>query len=99
MDAAGETGMFLKDEDATLDYCVDWSAALAGDVTIVASEWAVSPQEAGGVSVVDDGVDGAAARAWLGGGAAGHVYLVRNRVQFSDGCTDERSLTLRVEGR
>jgi hypothetical protein len=91
--------MFLKDPEAVVDYQVDWSAALAGALTIASSSWTVTPTEAGGVVVAGAGVDGRAATARLGGGIAGHVYRVGNRVTLSDGSIDERSLVIRVEDR
>lgn len=91
--------MFLKDPDAVLEYAVDWAAALGGGVTLVASDWRVEPVEAGGVDVVSGQIAGEAAVARLGGGLAGHVYRLENRVTLSDGTMDERSLLLRVEER
>jgi hypothetical protein len=91
--------MFLKDADATLDYRVDWSAATVGGLTIVASSWAAGPAGAGGLVIVDSGLDGAVAWVRLGGGTPGDVCLVRNRAAFSDGSADERSLTIRVGER
>ncbi|MEE4350418.1 MAG: hypothetical protein V2J26_09335 [Pacificimonas sp.] len=37
--------------------------------------------------------------ATLAGGLRGHVYRVTNRVTFTDGRTDERSLSIRVDDR
>ncbi len=91
--------MFLKDPEAELEYCVDWTDALVADVSIVSSEWRVRPAEPGGISIgvarVGDGV----AAAHLGGGVPGHVYEVGNLVTFSDGTMDERSMVLRLEDR
>ena len=35
----------------------------------------------------------------LSGGVPGHVYSIVNRVTLSDGRSDDRSITLRVEER
>ncbi len=91
--------MFLKDPDAVLEYAVDWAAALDGGVSLLASDWRVEPVEAGGVEIVSGQIAGEVALARLGGGVAGHVYRVENRVTLSDGTLDERSLVLRVEER
>ncbi len=91
--------LFLKDPDAVMDYRVDWSLALGDAVTLAASVWHVEPLEADGVSVAEAGFETNAARARLAGGVPGHVYSVGNRVTLSDGSTDERSLTIRVENR
>ncbi len=91
--------MFLKDPQASLDYRVDWAAALGPGAVISTSNWAVRPVEAGGVAVSDFGLVGLVASARLGGGVPGHVYVVGNRVTLADGTSDERSLTIRVEDR
>ncbi|MFN7399744.1 MAG: hypothetical protein ACK5SX_11965 [Sandaracinobacter sp.] len=91
--------MFLKDPQALLDYRVDWGAALGPDAQIAASNWGVRPDEPGGLIVSSSGLAGAVASVRLGGGIAGHVYVVGNRVTLSDGVIDERSLTVRVEDR
>lgn len=91
--------MFLKDPDAMVDYRVDWAAALAGGATLTASAWTVEPAEPGGVVVSGAAFGVAEATARLGGGIAGHVYRVGNRVTTSDGSVDERSLVVRVEER
>lgn len=91
--------MFLKDPQASLDYRVDWAAALGSGATISASSWTVRPAEASGITVSTEGLQGLVATARLGGGVPGHVYVVGNRVTLSDGTSDERSLTIRVEDR
>lgn len=91
--------MFLKDPHALLDYRVDWAAALGPGAVISASNWAVTPAEAGGVTISDEVLGGLVASARLQGGIPGHVYVVGNRVTLADGTSDERSLTMRVENR
>lgn len=91
--------MFLKDPDAVLDYRVDWTAAAGAGTSLLVSDWAVAPTEAGGVSVVSAALDGLIANVRLGGGVPGHLYVVGNRVTLADGSVDERSLTIRVENR
>jgi hypothetical protein len=91
--------MFLKDPDAAIDYRVDWAAALGGELSLASSMWTVAPLEAGGLTA-SGGVTGLSDTvARLSGGIAGHVYRVGNRVTFSDGSVDERSLVVRVGER
>ena len=89
---------YLKDPQSRVDYAIDWSAYLAGH-TIAGSAWSVSPDEPGGVAVDASGFAPAQTSATLTGGVAGHVYSVSNHVTLSDGRSDDRSLTLRVEQR
>lgn len=91
--------IYLKDPQASVDYTIDWPAAFIGAGSIASSEWAVAPDEAGGIAVAASSLDGGHCVATLEGGLAGHVYRVRNRILLSDGRSDERSLTLRVEER
>lgn len=90
---------WLKDPGATLDYRVDWGAVLADGVTLSQSMWAVEPVEAGGLAADSGAIGGSAASVRLSGGVSGHLYRVTNRVIFSDGSSDERTLLLRVEER
>lgn len=91
--------MFLKDPGARLDYRFDWSERLTGGITLVASSWAVAPATADAPAIESSSIDGAETVVWLAGGAPGQVFAVRNRVEFSDGQVDERSLVFRVEDR
>lgn len=88
--------MFLKDDNAALDYAVDWTEACAGVRTIASSAWTVEPAGLD-VSLALMGPTQTSVR--LGGGVAGTVYRVGNRVGFSDGTADERTLAVRVEKR
>lgn len=100
--------IYLKDPAAVIDYAVDWAAAyLAGATTeatteagavatIVDSSWAVVP---GGLAIATSRHDAGRSTATLSGGTRGCVYRLTNRVTFSDGRSDERSLDVRVEDR
>jgi hypothetical protein len=89
---------YLKDPQSRVDYAIDWTGYLDGQV-VTASSWAVRPSEPGGIAVdaASFGLDRTAAT--LTGGRAGHVYSITNQVTLSDGRIDQRSLTLRVEER
>lgn len=89
----------LKDPQAVLDYAIDWGAEYLGDDVLAASEWFVSPEEPGGLTVTGSDFDAALATANVGGGIAGHVYRLVNRVTLGSGRIDDRSVTLRVEAR
>lgn len=91
--------MFVKDPDAVLDYRVDWGDALVAGLAIVSSEWRIDPVEPGGIGIGSHAVAGAVAAATLTAGLRGHVYRAGNRVTFSDGMVDERSVVIRVEER
>jgi hypothetical protein len=79
--------IFVKDPGATLDYAVDWSALYLAGQTIIGSAWAVTPP---GVTVAASIIDAGKTVATLSGGVAGLVYHITNRVNFSDGRSDER---------
>ena len=89
---------YLKDPQSRVDYAIDWSTYLDGQ-TIEASLWLVTPDEAGGVAAEEASFESARTAARLAGGVIGHCYSVSNRVTLSDGSTDVRSITLRVEAR
>jgi pyruvoyl-dependent arginine decarboxylase (PvlArgDC) len=89
---------YLKDPQARVDYAIDWSPYLDGQ-TIEASLWFVVPDEAGGIAAEESSFEPGRTAARLAGGHAGHIYSVSNQVTLSDGTTDIRSLTLRVEAR
>ena len=89
---------YLKDPGSRVDYAIDWTAYLDGQV-VAASLWSVVPAESGGIAVDATAQDLVRTAATLTGGQIGHVYTVSNRVTLSDGQVDERSITLRVEQR
>jgi hypothetical protein len=89
---------YLKDPQSRVDYAIDWSGYLDGQV-VAGSAWSVQPAEAGGLAVDAASFDLARTAATLAGGVVGHVYTATNRVTLSDGRSDQRSITLRVEER
>lgn len=89
---------YLKDPQARVDYAIDWAIYLDGQ-TIEASQWLVTPDEAGGIVAEESSFEPARTAARLAGGLAGHIYSVSNQVTLSDGSSDLRSITLRVEAR
>lgn len=90
----------LKDPDAVLDYTIDWGADyLASDELLAASEWSVIPDEQGGITVEGNDFDASTSTVKAGGGIAGRIYRLVNRVTTAAGRIDERSIVLRVEDR
>lgn len=89
---------YLKDPQSRVDYAIDWSPYLEGQ-TIEASLWFVVPDEEDGIAAEEVTFEPARTAARLAGGVIGHSYSVSNQVTFSDGTTDIRSITLRVEAR
>ena len=89
---------YLKDPQSRVDYAIDWSPYLDGQ-TIETSLWRVVPDEEGGIVAEEVSFESARTAARLAGGVTGHNYSVSNEVTFSDGTTDVRSITLRVEAR
>lgn len=92
--------LLLKDPQAVLDYAIDWGADYLGDDDALAdSSWSVAPDEADGVTVVGSGFADRVSTVQTGGGIAGRIYRLANRVVTRSGRIDERSIVLRVEQR
>lgn len=91
--------VLLKDPAAEVELPLDWSADLEQGAVIVSSEWAVVPSAAGDIVAGDSGFDAAGTTVVLSGGRLGAIYEVRNTILNSNGHTDVRSLTVRVEAR
>jgi len=92
--------LLLKDPDAVLDYAVDWGLDyLAPDDLLATSDWTVTPDEPGGVTIVGSTFDAKVAVVKAGGGVVGRIYRLENEVTLSSGRSDRRSIVLRVEKR
>ena len=91
--------LYLKDPDARIDYAIDWGASYLDGQIIADSEWTVTPDEEGAPIVEVASFDLRRTAATVSGGVPGRIYRIGNRVTLSDGRSDERSLTLRVEQR
>lgn len=92
--------LLLKDPDAVIDYAIDWGAEYLGtDDVLTDSSWSVTPNETGGVEVVGSSFADRLATVQAGGGIAGRLYRLANRVVTQSGRIDERSITVRVEQR
>jgi hypothetical protein len=91
--------LLLKDADAVLDYSVDWGTEYLGDDLLAQSNWSVSPDEPGGVSILGNTFDAKIATVKAGGGTTGRIYRLENQVVLESGRVDSRSIVLRVEKR
>lgn len=92
--------LLLKDPDAVLDYAIDWGAEyLSVDDLLAESSWSVTPDESDGVVVVGSAFEDRMSSVQAGGGIAGRLYRLANRVVTQLGRIDERSIMLRVEKR
>jgi hypothetical protein len=80
-----------KDPDEVLDYRIDWSGALSGDV-ISTSTWVVPS----GIVRDSDTHDDTTATIWLSGGSANSRYIFTNRIVTDGGRTFDQSVTLEV---
>lgn len=89
----------LKDPDSRTEQTIDWRDHRPDAGAPMASSWTIRPAETGGLIEVAARLDGTLAAVTLDGGRPGRVYSVTNRVLFTDGQSDERSLTIRVEER
>ncbi|MEJ7933385.1 hypothetical protein WG907_03835 [Sphingobium sp. AN558] len=90
--------LHIKDPHGRIDHAIDWSAYLAGQ-EIIASSWSVTPDEDGGLAVIDHAFEPTRTSGRMSGGLAGRLYRVTNQVTLSDGQIDERSIHFRVEER
>ncbi len=86
-----------KDPAALLDYGVDWTAWLEGDV-ISQSTWVVAgPNTSLAIAATPAPVtDGKITRVWLTGGTVDTTYDVTNRVVTVAGRIDERTLKVAI---
>jgi hypothetical protein len=87
----------IKDPESVLDYTLDWADFLAAGETIDTSTWAVSPS--GSLAIDDNSNTGATATVWLSAGTRREVYAATNTIETTEGRTEQRSITVRVEER
>lgn len=92
---------FVKDPDAILDFHFDWTDWLVNGDTILTSQIIASA----GITV-GDGVLAPVpsftttnTTYWLAGGTAGKPYTITNRITTSQGRTDDRTMTIRIQDR
>lgn len=82
---------YVKDPDATLDFAIDWSEWLDGDV-IATSVWVLSA----GLTEVSSSNDDTISTVWLSGGTAGDKEYATNRITTGTGRIDDRTIVLAI---
>jgi hypothetical protein len=83
-----------KDPDEVLDYQIDWSAPLAGDV-ITTSTWTVPTGLVGGIEQNTN----TTTTIWLSGGTLDQDYQVHNRITTAAGRTRDQTCILKVRAK
>lgn len=88
---------YVKDPGAVLDYSINWAGGyLQGGETLASSIWTIFPADMTQSSAANTT---SVASITVSGGAAEQIYQLTNRITTSQGRTDERSITVRVEQR
>lgn len=77
---------------ASVPYSLDWTDYL-DTLTISSSSWAISPS---GPTINGSATASPITTIRVTGGTLGQIYQLTNTVTFSDGSTDDRSITLRA---
>lgn len=89
--------VFLKDPGAVLDYTVDWGQGyLQSGETVSTSIWSIFPSDMTQSAASNTA---SACTIKVQGGTSGQIYQLTNRITTSQGRTDERSISVRVEQR
>jgi hypothetical protein len=85
---------FCKDPDAQLDFSVDWTAWLAGDI-ITSSSWTV---DGAGVVMAFPAPTFSATitTAWMSGGTAGQLCHLTNTIFTNGQRKDQRTLAIKI---
>ena len=88
----------IKDPDAILDYGIDWTAWLQGDV-ITESTWTVPPGN--GLVAVSSSINSAGTQTvvWLTGGVLEAVVPVANHITTLSGRQDDRTILVQVRSK
>jgi hypothetical protein len=83
-----------KDPDEVLDYAIDWSQRLAGDI-IVTSTFTVPT----GIVMNSQSKTNTMTTIWLSGGSEGVSYDILNRIVTNGGRTMDQTVELRVRSK
>lgn len=78
--------IFFQDPVSTLDYNIDWTAWLNGDV-ISASTWTTHPD----LTASSPSFSNSITTIFLAGGTAGKTYKVKNKITTSAGRVEEET--------
>ena len=87
-----------KTEDEITEHVIDWSAGTFATGETIAADlgWAVTPDEAGGMTVASTASTTTATSAFLSGGLPGSAYQAVSRVRTSAGRELSQALVIRV---
>jgi hypothetical protein len=83
-----------KDPNEVLDYAIDWSQRLAGDIISI-STFTVPT----GIVMNSQSHTNTMATIWLSGGSEGVTYDILNRVVTNGGRTMDQTVELRVKSK
>lgn len=84
-----------KNQEARLDFSLDWSAWLETD-TIQGATWEV---DVSGLTINDETHTDTVSTIWVEGGTVGSVYILYNEITTVGGRIDGRSIQITVVGR
>ena len=88
--------LYLKDDDAVLDFSFRWTDWVAEGETIVSFKITVPTGITLGVGAQAAYESGGAITYWLTGGTIGRTYAIACRVTTSAGRIDERTMLVKV---
>jgi len=83
-----------KDPDEVLDYKLDWSSRLAGDL-ILTSTW-ITPDT---ITAVSHSHTDTACTLWLSGGTLGEKLRITNRIVTEGGRTMDQTMVLSIKAK
>ena len=86
---------FVKSDDETLDYSINWSGILSAGETVIDSRWNLPDELTAGTAMIRSNIT----TQWLGGGIAGQAFDVDNIATTSKGRTYERSFRIQIVER
>jgi hypothetical protein len=92
-----ETGSFIIDPQAKLDYGFDWSTWLATGDTIATSTWAITSLEGGTTTPTLSQMtfDDTTTTVWVEGATAGDSYNLTNSITTIEGRRTDATIILR----
>lgn len=85
-----------KDPDEILDYELDWTARLAGDL-IVTSTWIMPTVSPGNLTKETDSFTTTSTFIWLSAGLLGSNYSLVNRITTLGGRRMDQTVRLRIK--
>lgn len=85
---------YLKDQNAVLDYTVNWATFLGVD-TIASDSWIVPV----GITSASESNTTTTSTIWLSGGTLGTKYALTNRIVSAGGRTEDKTIYVKVKER